>query len=550
MEFFRSLLKHDPISSDRALPPLRRGFAVSAVAVLAAYVALCLGGLAILDQGFDGLWVFYAGGGLALGWVGLGLAVTLGLALLPWRPPTLGPKAARMAGAAGVILALAVALIVLQRFENSADEYAFVFQARTYLAGRLWNPPPPLGQGLAADYTWVSGLKWAGQYPPGWPGLLAAAGLAGVPFWLVNPVLGAALLALLWRLAKGRGGWALAAFALSPFFVFTAASYHSHVAAAVGALLAFALAEAALARRSTVLALGVGAVLGYLGLIRYATAALVALPLVLSLLRSRSGEQGADPRPRLLLAAVAGMVPFGLALLAYHWAITGDPLKPVYWLGGRTVDHLYFDPEGIRRGAEISLWRLVELSEWMSPALLPLYGLALAAKLRARSLTAADWVFPLFVGLYLFYPFDGANRYGPRYLFDAVPFLVLTIATAELGVFGRRLAVLAVVATLCTQPFLWGRYRAIVAERLDVDRQVREKGLDHAVVLVESDPGRIWRMEAGDLARNGIDADGPVLYARGDLVDAASVRRAFPERALWRYVREEGQSRGALFPVP
>ncbi len=29
---------------------------------------------------------------------------------------------------------------VLQEFPNSADEYAYVFQADTLRAGRLWNP--------------------------------------------------------------------------------------------------------------------------------------------------------------------------------------------------------------------------------------------------------------------------------------------------------------------------------------------------------------------------------------------------------------------------
>jgi len=522
------------------------------VAVLAGYGALCVAALLGLDRLFDGLWVFYAPGELAIGWVLVGLIPAALAAAGRWLPPPLPGRVVPPLAVAATLAALVIGGVVLDRFVNSADEYAYLFEARTWAAGRLWNPAPPLGQGLAADYTWVKDGKWVGQYPPGWPLLLFAAGEIGIPAWAVDALLGGLSILLLWRLARrfdpAFSALAVTAYAASPFFLFNAGSMHSHMPAATVALVAFSLAEAALARRSAALAAATGATLGFLAMVRYSTAPLMALPLLGTLL-----ARGGTARFKLLAAAALGAAPLVAALLAYHWAITGDAFKPVYYLGNRTLDHLYFDGVGMGRGMTISFWRLVELIEWTAPGLVTLYLVALAVKARTGTLGAVDAVFPLFALLFLFYPFDGANRYGPRYWFDAFPFLVLTIAGAwpalvRRGVTGpaRRLAALAVVASLAALPFLAGRTHAIVRERQDVYDQVAALGLDNAVVLVQSDPGELWTMEGDDLARNGIDADGPVLYARGDLVDPARLRAAFPHRKLFSYHKDEEQSPGVL----
>ena len=522
------------------------------LAALAAYVLLSAAAFLGLDRLLDGLWVFYAEGGLAVAWAVTGLLLAGVFAAMGWLPPLPPARAMPLLALAVTAIALAIGGVVLDRFINSADEYAYLFEARTWAAGRLWNPAPPLGQGLAADYTWVKDGKWVGQYPPGWPLLLLAADRIGIPAWAVNALLGGATVLLLWRLARrhdpGFAALVVAAAALSPFFLFNAGSLHSHLPAAATALVAFGLADAALKRGSVPLAAATGAALGFLAMVRYSTLPLIALPLLGSLV-----FQAKANRLRLLGAAVLGAAPLLAALLAYHWAITGDPLKPVYYLGNRTLDHLYFDRLGMAKGFAISFWRLIELVEWASPGWVLLVAVALAAKARTGTLQPVDAVFPLFVLMFLFYPFDGANRYGPRYWFDAFPLLALSVAGAwpallRLGLapLARRLAALALVASLAALPFLAGRYHAIVRERQDVADLVAALRLDHAVVLVQADPGDLWTMEGDDLARNGLDADGPVLYARGDLVDAAHLRAAFPERRLFVYRKAEGQARGEL----
>ena len=83
----------------------------------------------------------------------------------------------RRAVALGVIVAgfagsLAV-VWVLRAFPNSADEYAFLFEADTFLAEQLWNPLPPLHEFFAFLHISQVDGKWAALYPPGWPLFLA-----------------------------------------------------------------------------------------------------------------------------------------------------------------------------------------------------------------------------------------------------------------------------------------------------------------------------------------------------------------------------------------
>ena len=134
-------------------------------------------------------------------------------------------------------MALGTSALVLGTFPNSGDEYAYIFQAQTYSSGRLWNDPPPLGQALASTFTYRRG-EWVSQYPPGWPALLAVADTVGFPLWAVNVVIGTASSVLIGRIARREGGplaetITVPLYALSPFYIFNAASYHSHVVVAL-----------------------------------------------------------------------------------------------------------------------------------------------------------------------------------------------------------------------------------------------------------------------------------------------------------------------------
>jgi hypothetical protein len=79
-----------------------------------------------------------------------------------------------------------------------------------------------------------------------------------------------------------------------------------------------------------------------------------------------------------------------------------------------------------------------ELAVFTSPLLLLGYFAALAWKAVRRSLNFFDFIFPVTVAAFLLVPFNGDNRYGPRYHFEAFPFLVLTTVSALVPLLQNR----------------------------------------------------------------------------------------------------------------
>jgi hypothetical protein len=166
-----------------------------------------------------------------------------------------------------------VAVWILRAFPNSGDEYAYLFEAKTFLAGRLGNPLPPLPALFAHHYIFFLNGKWAAGYPPGWPLMLAAVIGLRLPQWLAAPLYGGVLLFVVLKLGQKRDGalgglLAAALVAISPFFLFNAASYFDNLpAAAVGLLFCWAAIQF-LDHPRWANAISAGLALGMLGLIR------------------------------------------------------------------------------------------------------------------------------------------------------------------------------------------------------------------------------------------------------------------------------------------
>jgi hypothetical protein len=203
--------------------------------------------------------------------------------------------------------------------------------------------------------------------------------------------------------------------------------------------------------------------------------------------------------------------------------------------------------------------RMVMLVEWTSPLLLFGYMAALAWLGARRRLSFTDFIFPLFVASYCFVPFTGGNQYGPRYYFEAWPFLVLTVVSA-LTLLLRdnkrpRLAliigsvviahlVICIGNTVTAALFL----RTLVDERMDLYDQVRAQQLQDAVVIVHSATSKTAPMEPRDLTRNGISLDGEVIYALDIPARLHDLRTIFPQRRFYIYKREPLADRGTLRP--
>ena len=451
-----------------------------------------------------------------------------------------------------LVFTLVMAVVVLGRFPNSGDEYAYVLQAQTYAQGRLWVDAPSPPAFFALERFVAKNGIWVSSYQPGWALLLAPAALLHLPLWIVNPVLASGMLlafhVLARRLLSERGAWiATLAMATSSFFLFNFASYFSHGAAALAGVLFAICADRYLREGRAVLALLAGLCLGYLGFIRAFNAALFALPFVVALLMT--------PRRRI------GLVWFGLAgapllalLLAYNWAVTGNPLLLVQdWVnanGGEPIG-----APGLKSLTE-TFRRLARLYLWTSPVML--FGWAGAAGWLAwtRRLHFVDWIFPVTLLGFVFYGGDGGNQYGPRYLFEAWPFAILTVVRAiEPVLFAERRGraagwiAAAVLAHFSFQiAYLVPRLaleHEVVAERQDLYAKVAAAGLRDAVVIVVGRSGVIRPMEDFDLVRNGLKVGTePVVYALDPSQRDPALRALFPDRQFFVY-RD-----GTLRPAP
>ena len=462
------------------------------------------------------------------------------------------------AGAPLVVLALAaINRFVLLGFPNSGDEYAYVYQAQTLAAGRLWNAPIEPPDVFFFNYLVQEPGRVFGSFPVGWPLALAAALRLGLPAWLVNPVLGALTLGLIWqlgtRLYGPRVGVSAAALvAVSPFFLFNGASYFSHTFC--GALLLGAACLAAREDRAPAwVPLGAGLLVGWAVLARYFTGAVCAVPIACWLLRPGA------PRLRSAVLFALGGLPWVLLLGWYNIQFTGHPWQ----LTTRPLTYsLWFGDKFLFRGADMLATHLLRHLAWTPPAIVVAYVTYLRVAPRELRRGLLDWMIVLLAAVLYFYVERGGNQYGPRFHYEAFLFVVVFVAanlfsSATLQGRPRRDRILfgLMAASVAVMPVAFAVHAVIeqrvIRERMDPYATVAASRLDRGLVLIQDRVGTRRSMAGYDLTRNGIDAAGrPVLYGL-HLDDATSCAAAarFPDRPLYVYRWERDQRRGKLSPL-
>lgn len=433
------------------------------------------------------------------------------------------------------------ALLVYRAHPLSMDEYAPVLQAgafaRLNLSARV---PAELVARLIPHVRWgFIEASRTGQMVSGyWPGfalLLTPFVWLGCP-WLLNPLIGGASLAALWRLARtlwpgtAAPGWALLFAASSPTFVVNAMSYYSMPAHLLASLIFAGLLCAPPTRLRLVLAGLVGSLA--LSLHNPMPHTLFALPWIAAL-ALRPG------RIRALATLAAGYLPGTLLLCGgWLWVRHGISHPPgmAHGLSG-VLGHLWH--EAFAWPTEESLWdravAVAELGLWAAPGLLPL---ALLGAWRLRGLPAARLLslsaLLTFVA-YLFVPYDQGHGWGYRYFHSAWGVLPLLAAgaleaTSATTAFLRRTAVLAAAASLVfanglrfaqVRSFIDGQLEQLPRPpgpaRLEVVFVDVRRGY-YSIDLVQNDPfmeGRRW-----------------ILISFGADEDERFMRRAFPHARL------------------
>lgn len=253
---------------------------------------------------------------------------------------------------------------VFDRLPHLEDELAYVFQAEIFARGDVAAPAPtpitPFWQPFVIDYP--NGTRFS-KYPPGWSAMLAF-GTANGAGWLINALLSALNVALVYRLAQeifGReaGIFAAGLLAFSPMALLLNATLMNHTAALTFTLL-FMWAGGRMMRARGRDALWWGAAAG-IGLgaavtMRPLSAAGIAAPFILwhglRVLRALFTRWPTFwPTLKPLLALSAATLAVAATIPLYNAATTGDAFKNLYTLiPGWHYDRVGFGPEIGRNG--------------------------------------------------------------------------------------------------------------------------------------------------------------------------------------------------------
>ncbi len=489
-------------------------------------------------------------------------------------------------------LTLHIASDVLARVPHVQDSLTYLFQAQTLARGELWAPASRLPEFFEQEFLLVQDGRWFGKYPPGYPVVLALGVLLNAP-WLINPLLATLTVPLLYQLGRRLFNGRIALLAavlmtLSPFFLFLSGSQMAH-AAELFWLVLFMICwwvvmeggkkEHRVTQRRhrgaqrVGLALGAGLAAGMAFLTRQLTAVAIVTPFFL--LTSWTSPLPWRSRLQKGVVWLAGLLPLVALLFAYQWAVTGDPLQDprlLYWpydqLGfgddvGEAPNLLEIDLLDEEPGYAV-LWRTdpsqpprghtpqrglhnilhnwqalqTDLFGWLPLLTFSFLWLGfLLQRLSSAAPSRLDWILlatlVLLVAAEAFYWHSGI-MYGPRYLYGALPALVLLTARGAQALvhwLGGRLgwwltavplALLILGNIFITLPQYAQSYRGynfVVGDKVALVETAVPPD-EKALIFVTSPTGNWW--EYGELfVGNGGGVNGRLVFAR-DLGDEAN----------------------------
>lgn len=336
-----------------------------------------------------------------------------------------------------------IALVQFQTLPHIYDASAYLFGAKIYTTGHLSIPLPAAADRFPGPFMVQYNRRWFPQYPPGTSAMLAIGVVLGVP-WLVEPLLGTLALLGIGLTAARLYDRRIATITvllgtLSPFYSYLAASYLSHAVAlffyawGFWALVRFAQGARGWNLLLAATLLGMGALTRDLVGLLFA---LVVVPGVLLVFWPRVRRDW-----RRWIIPGAGFIAVALAFLLLHLlfdlALTGDPT-----LTPRTL----FSPgdrwgfgQGIGfYGQHTLAGGFVTVDELLTALAIDLYGWPfyltvcfLAIPFLAWRARRADWLMlaaaAIMIGAFIGYFYHGIYL-GPRYVFDALPFLLMLTA--------------------------------------------------------------------------------------------------------------------------
>jgi hypothetical protein len=468
--------------------------------------------------------------------------LTLGVCMLAacWKNPVPLLKVVDFLGAHAVAVAMtSVALLALGAVfiyhDNafSMDEYAAVFQAKIFAAGRLaaqlppsvvdWLIPPGFnGAFLVASRTTGEAIE---AYWPGFSLLLAPFEFLGIP-WLCNASLAGFAILLIHRITleitddPRAAGWAIVFTLASGAFVANAISYYS-MQAHLTANLLFAWL---VLKPTPYRAFGAG-VVGSLALVMHNPFphAMFAAPWIVAIARSKAQRRCFFP---LMLGYLPLLILVGAGWLHLRAAVTaGDSGFNVI---SNNINAVFSIPD--KSMIDMRVAAMVKMWIWAVPCL---FLFALLGRLRrgddprVRLLMQSAVV--TFVG-YVFVIFDQGHGWGYRYFHSAwgvIPILAACAMTGRSESNGRLAAfagAAALLSLLLVVPYQMMQIDGIIARHSAQLPTPRRPGND--VYFIRASGG----FYLGDLVQMDplLRDQDLILFSRGPELDADLRRQNWP----------------------
>jgi hypothetical protein len=345
------------------------------------------------------------------------------------QQPGLTPAASSMRGALLPLFVFLVILVplafALDRGTYQGDENAYLFQARCLNAGALYTSQPegvPL-RAITYDHHVILNGKWFGKYPAGWP-LVLALGTATHSAWFLNPLLGAALLLVTFKIGAELFGaetgtctaWIVA---LSAFFSLNCLGFMSHVLC--GLLIAIAVlcyaefSKRKIAPRNWVWIAGAFVCLAGSALVRPFTALCAGIVLI----AVWSIRLKWSSLVRFLCCSAVFVAVVFASMAIQNRILTGSYLRSPYDTGGGTMRGISLHPRDLMDGLIRDIpRRLVDTGAVAFPYiyLLAMYGLW--RRRRERIAWALALVFLSLVVGHIIETADSDSPIGERYYFE------------------------------------------------------------------------------------------------------------------------------------
>lgn len=482
---------------------------------------------------------------------------------------------------------------ILHSFLSSADEHSCYFLAECLRKGKLYVDIPPLTDFFKVVHVGMRDGKWFSVYPPGWP-LLWAFGLQfHIVDWL-NPVMSSLAVFFFYLSGARLFGRMAAVLGLilmysNPFFIFTAASYFSHgtclLCISVFLYTFLRWREAYEAGKDPVgWAFLCAFAIGYGLMTRYITMAAIVgpfllyhyLPIFFDWRGWRKGDNSSGDfkwtvpfifrRPQLRKSdwiAISVIVIFMAAILYQNYLVTGKPFRAPNKYD-KSWERLGFRRDYTPVDAFFYLIaRIFYLMDWFAPAIVAAY-LVLIFSLRGlrpistsevdtvgldsgnrellRNLFRLGMVFIAFA--YFFYYSWGGNQWGPRYLWEGMPFLCIAVADWIVSSWrggslrARKFLSALVVMSLVTSGMIFAQQAEYVEESsrqrkalYDLADQTIKKP---AIVFIHGFIGSRLVFAEEDAIRNSPFLDAQILYAHDLGNRNKELMVAYPGRGYYR----------------